>query len=61
MRGDEIELMIDDCVYVLDSKSQPFTAWEIDFIMDMHMKVESGGELTNKQELKLKELWEERV
>ena len=55
------EDMLGELVEALDEGAVEFTEWEEGFIWDMKETLETMGGFTPGQEIKIEEIWEQRI
>jgi hypothetical protein len=55
------EEMLNDLSDQVNEDSGLFTEWELEFIEDLSAKVVEGVDLTESQEEKIREIWEDRL
>lgn len=60
MTEEEICEMISDCIEALESNDEDFTDYEHDFLLSIQEQNEEGH-LSEKQQEKLEEIWDEKV
>lgn len=59
MDEDQIEMMLAECLELMDQEDHPFTAWEVSFIESIEDANETGH-LTPDQVAKLEQIYEDR-